>query len=129
VSTPSPPGTEERFGTGGYVYASTAVWRGVVLVGSYDHTFYAINGATGRMRWAFDAGGKISGAASVIDGIVYFSTLDPHKTYALNAATGRLIETWGDGEYSPAVAADGQLYLVGVGRIYALVPRRRAKRN
>jgi outer membrane protein assembly factor BamB len=112
-----------RFTTGTYVYASPAVWRGIVLVGSYDHRFYAINGATGTMRWDFDAGGKISGAASVVDGIVYFSTLDPHKTYALDAATGRVTEQWNDGDYSPAIAAYGRLFLVGLGRMYALAPR------
>jgi outer membrane protein assembly factor BamB len=111
------------FSTGGYVYASTAVWRGIVLVGSYDHNFYAINGATGTERWSFPAGGPISGAASVIDGLVYFSTLEPHKTYALEAGGGRLRETWPDGEYSPAIAAYGHLFLIGQGRIYALAPR------
>jgi outer membrane protein assembly factor BamB len=112
-----------KFGTGRYVYASPAVWRGIVLVGSYDHRFYAINGATGSERWVFNAGGPISGAASVIDGLVYFSTLNPHRTYALNAAGGRLREKWNDGEYSPAIAGYGHLFLVGVGEIYALEPR------
>ena len=112
------------FGTGGYVYASTAVWRGIVLVGSYDHNFYAINGASGTERWSFPAGGPISGAASVINGIVYFSTLGhPGKTYAVNANTGRLVEKWHDGDYSPAIAAYGRLFLIGLGRIYALEPR------
>lgn len=110
------------FPTGGYVYASTAVWRGVVLVGSYDHNFYAINGADGSERWQFAAGGPISGAASVVNGIVYFSTLT-HKTYAINVATGNLVAHWNDGDYSPAVAAYGKLFLVGLGRIYALEPR------
>jgi outer membrane protein assembly factor BamB len=111
-----------RFATGGYVYASPAVWRGVVLVGSYDHTFYAINGATGTLRWDFHAGDAISGAASVIDGIVYFSTF-AHRTYALTATGGRSVTQWHDGEYSPAIADDGHLYLVGLGRLYALAPR------
>jgi outer membrane protein assembly factor BamB len=110
------------FKTGGYVYASPAVWRGIVLAGSYDDTFYAINGATGTLRWSFHADGAITGAASVIDGVVYFST-EARTTYALDAATGRRIEKWDDGEYSPAVAADGRLFLVGLGRIYALEPR------
>jgi outer membrane protein assembly factor BamB len=111
------------FGTGGYVYASTAVWRGIVLVGSYDTNFYAINSTTGSERWSFDAGGNISGSASVIDGIVYFSTLSPHRTYAVDVASGHLVEKWNDGDYSPAVAAGGRLFLVGLGRIYALEPR------
>ncbi|HUZ16081.1 MAG TPA: PQQ-binding-like beta-propeller repeat protein [Gaiellaceae bacterium] len=112
------------FPTGGWVYASTAVWRGIVLVGSYDHNFYAINAASGSERWAFPADGPISGAASVINGIVYFSTLGhPGTTYAVSALTGHLIEKWNDGDYSPAIAADGRLFLIGLGRIYALEPR------
>jgi outer membrane protein assembly factor BamB len=110
------------FPTHNYVYASPAVWHGIVLVGSYDKNFYAIDGETGALRWRFRAAGPISGAASVINGLVYFSTLRPHKTYALDAATGRLVETWDDGAYSPAVAGDGLLFLVGLGRIYALAP-------
>jgi outer membrane protein assembly factor BamB len=111
------------YGTGSYVYASPAVWRGLVLIGSYDHTFYALDAATGSRRWSLAAHAPISGAASVVDGIVYFSSFD-HRTYALAAASGRLRKQWQDGEYSPAVAGDGRLYLVGLGRIYALAPRR-----
>jgi outer membrane protein assembly factor BamB len=110
------------FGTRGYVYASPAVWQGLVLVGSYDHEFYALDGATGSLRWGFHANAPISGAASVIGGIVYFSTFG-HRTYALAAGTGRVAREWGDGEYSPAVAGYGRLYLVGLGRLYALAPR------
>ena len=111
------------FGTGSYVYASPAVWHGLVLIGSYDHTFYVIGASTGVLRWKFFAHAPISGAASVIGGIVYFSTFD-HRTYSLTAASGELREHWPDGEYSPAVAGDGRLYLVGLGRIYAFAPRR-----
>lgn len=109
-------------GLGGYVYAAPAVWRGLVLVGSYDHDFYALDGATGSIRWRFDAGGPVSGAASVVDGVVYLSSF-AHRTYALAAESGRLLEQWRDGDYSPAVAAYGRLYLVGLGRLYALAPR------
>ena len=111
------------FGTGSYVYASPAVWHGLVLLGSYDRAFYAIAGATGQLRWSFRTSASISGAASVVEGLVYFSSFD-HRTYALDAASGHLREEWHDGEYSPAVAGGGRLYLVGLGRIYALTPRR-----
>jgi outer membrane protein assembly factor BamB len=110
------------FGTGGYVYASPAVWRGLVLVGSYDHDFYALDEAGGSLRWSFHANAPVSGAASVVDGIVYFSTFG-HRTYALAAGTGHIAGEWADGEYSPAVAGYGRLYLVGLGRLYALAPR------
>jgi len=59
----------------------------------------------------------------VVEGIVYFSSFD-HRTYALLGTSGHLRAEWRDGEYSPAVAGNGHLYLVGLGRIYALVPLR-----
>jgi outer membrane protein assembly factor BamB len=108
--------------TGGYVYASPAVSGGLVFVGSYDNTFYAFDAATGAVRWRFHADGAISGAASVIGRVVYFSTFH-ERTYALSAATGRRLDAWPDGKYSPAVADPDRLYLVGLGRLYALVRR------
>jgi len=105
----------------GRIYAFSA--RSGDVVGSYDHSFYALEGGTGSLRWSFHAGASISGAASVVDDIVYFSSFD-HRTYALLAASGRLRAEWADGEYSPAVAGNGRLYLVGLGRIYALRPAR-----
>jgi outer membrane protein assembly factor BamB len=111
------------FGTGSYVYASPAVWNGLVLVGSYDHDFYALADGTGSLRWRFRTQAAISGAASVVNGFVYFSNFD-HRTYALAAQSGHLRAEWPDGEYSPAVAGNGRLYLVGLGRIYALTPAR-----
>jgi eukaryotic-like serine/threonine-protein kinase len=98
------------------------VWGGLVLVGSYDHDFYALEGGSGSLRWTYRTGAPISGAASVVDGLVYFSSF-AHRTYALTAGGGRLRAEWPDGEYSPVVAGDGRLYLVGLGRIYALTPR------
>jgi outer membrane protein assembly factor BamB len=108
--------------TGGYIYASPAIWRGRVLVGSYNHRFYAFDAGTGDIRWQFGAGGTISGSATVIDGLVYFSTFK-ERTYALSAANGRQVATWADGKYSPAVADSKHLYLVGLGKLYALAPR------
>ncbi len=108
--------------TGGYVYASPAVWRGRILVGSYDHGFYAFDAGTGAALWRFDAGGPISGSATVIDGLVYFSTFR-RRTFALDASHGRQVATWPDGEYSPVVADATHLYLVGLGRLYALAER------
>jgi len=108
-------------GTGGYVYASPAVWNGLVLVGSYSRRFTAFRAATGDVRWSFDANGPISGSATVIDGVVYFATLEK-RTYALDALTGRLLWTFPDGKYTPAVAAKGRLFLVGYGVVYGMVP-------
>jgi outer membrane protein assembly factor BamB len=97
-----------------------------VLIGSYNHRFYAFDAGTGDVRWEFDAGGVISGSASVIDGLVYFSTFK-EQTYALRASSGREVVQWGDGKYSPAVADATRLYFVGLGKLYALSPTRRKR--
>jgi len=108
--------------TGGYVYASPAIWRSLVLIGSYDKSFYAFDAATGDMRWRFNANGPISGSATVLNGVVYFSTFN-ERTYALDAATGHLRWTWPDGKYSPVVSDTRQMYLTGLGRLYAMVEK------
>src|SRR5205814_8135741 len=100
---------------------SPAVWHRYVLVGSYEHRFYAFDAGTGDVRWRFGANGAISGAATVIDGLVYFSTFR-ERTYALDAASGRQVATWPDGKYSPAIADPEHLYLVGLGRLCGRAP-------
>jgi outer membrane protein assembly factor BamB len=110
------------YGTGGYVYASPAVWNGFVLAGSYSGRFYAFDAATGERRWTFTANGPISGSATVIGDVVYFATLE-RRTYALSARTGKLLWMFPDGKYTPAVAVKGHLYLVGYARVYGMVPR------
>jgi outer membrane protein assembly factor BamB len=108
--------------TGGYVYASPAVWNDLVLVGSYSGRFYAFDAATGAKRWQFDAHGKISGSATVIGDVVYFATLK-QRTYALNARTGKQLWSFPDGKYTPVVAVEGRLFLIGYGTVYGMVPK------
>lgn len=109
--------------TGGYVYSSAAVWRDRVYAGSYSGRFFAFDAATGAIRWQFKADGPISGSPSVVAGRVYFATLKG-TTYALDARTGGLSWTFPDGKYSPVVADDNRLYLVGYTRLYGLDEQR-----
>jgi outer membrane protein assembly factor BamB len=109
-------------GTGGYVYSSPAVWQGRVYAGSYSKKLYAFDAATGEIVWEFDADGPISGAPTVMAGNVYAATLEG-TTYALNARTGRQVWTFPDGKYTPLVADQDRVYLVGYGRVYGLVRR------
>ena len=109
--------------TGGYVYASPAVWRQRVYAGSYSGRFYCFDAATGDVRWSFQANGSISGSATIVAGRVFFATLK-QRTYALDARTGRELWSFPDGKYSPVVADDERLYLVGYTRIYGLDQKR-----
>src|SRR3954469_9814741 len=112
--------------TGGYVYASPAVWNQLVLVGSYSKKFFAFDAATGAERWHFKTNGRISGSAVVIGNVVYVATLGKKRrgrTYALNARTGKLLWSYPDGKYTPAVAEKGRLFLIGYARVYGMVER------
>lgn len=108
--------------TGGYVYSSPAVWNRTVYAGSYDDKLYALDAATGDVRWTFRGNGDISGSPAVIDGVVYFATLK-ERTYALDARTGKRLWSFPDGKYTPVVADDERLYLVGHARLYGMVQR------
>jgi outer membrane protein assembly factor BamB len=108
------------------VYASPAIWKGLVLVGSYSKRFFAFDAATGDVKWSYRVTSPISGSATVIGNIVYFATLGKKtngRTYALNARTGKLVWSYPDGKYTPAVAEKGRLFLVGYARVYGMVPK------
>ena len=114
--------------TGAYVYASPAVadLPGVgptVYVGSYDGNFYAFNAHTGAIRWRYAAGGRISGSATILGDIVYFSTLGVRTTTGLDARTGRRVFLWHDGAFNPVIADPAHVYLTGYSTLYELIPR------
>ena len=54
---------------------------------------------------------------TMIDGVVYFSTLKG-RTFALDARNGKLLWTFPDGKYAAVVADRERLYLVGYTRVY-----------
>jgi outer membrane protein assembly factor BamB len=109
--------------TGGYVYSSAAVWQRKVYVGSYSRHFYALDAGSGDVVWSFPTSKAISGAPTVLDGIVYFSTLGG-QTFGLDAETGKKLWEFDDGKYSPVVADEHRVYLVGYRKLYGLVPKR-----
>jgi len=115
-------------GTGGYVYSSPAVaqvpgGRPTVYAGSYSGKFYALDARSGEVRWTHDAKGKISGGATIVGDIVYFSNLRKKSTVGLGARTGRKVFDFGRGAYNPVVSDGKRLYLTGYSSLYALVPK------
>jgi outer membrane protein assembly factor BamB len=109
-----------------FVYSSAAIADRTIYVGSYDHRLHALDAVTGKERWTFDAGERISGSASVIGRLVYVSTLATGgrkgTTFALDTATGTQVWSFPDGRYSPAVAVEGTLILCGRQVLYGLAP-------
>jgi len=72
------------------VAATPVVEDSTVLVGSRDHSFYALDAVTGQARWSYPTKGEIYDRAIASEGRVYFSSGDGFL-YALELATGHLL--------------------------------------
>jgi outer membrane protein assembly factor BamB len=110
--------------TGGYVYAAPAVgavkgMRPAVFIGSYSGRFMALDARSGGVIWSRGGYGTISGAASVIGRVVYFSSLTARRTWALSAKTGRTLWSIGKGAFNPAISDGKRVYITGYGSQYA----------
>jgi outer membrane protein assembly factor BamB len=149
VFAPNTDGTVYAFGArtgkllwarsvGTYAYTAPALWRRKVYVGTWDGNFTALDAATGEVRWRFDAPSAITGAPTVLSGLVYFSTCarcglggqrrvktGRKGTFALDARNGQLVWSFFDGKYSPLVADPKRVYIIGQRTLYAMIPRAR----
>lgn len=115
--------------TGAYVYASPAVadvpgLGPTVFLGSYDENFYAFDARTGAVRWRYPSGGRISGSATIIGNVVYFSDLGTHTTTGLDVTTGKPVFKFHDGAFNPVVADPKTVYLSGYSKLYQMLPGR-----
>jgi polyvinyl alcohol dehydrogenase (cytochrome) len=82
-----------------FVSATPSVVDGVVYVGAWNGTMYALDAFSGQPLWTFnindpspeDRGGfpGIQSSATVVEGVVYFGAADAN-VYALDALTGAL---------------------------------------
>jgi len=69
--------------------SSPAVADGIVYFGSGDNFVYAIDAATGVLRWKFETGGVVHASPAIADGRVYIGSFDAYF-YALDAASGNV---------------------------------------
>jgi len=68
-----------------HVYSSPAVSDGVVYIGSVDKKVYALDAATGALKWNYTTGGYIGSSPAVCSGVVYIGS-DDMKVYAFACA-------------------------------------------
>jgi outer membrane protein assembly factor BamB len=118
-------------GPGGYIYASPALAkpRGLgptVYIGAHDSRFYALDARSGQVRWSKGTKGAISGSATVVGDYVYFSALHGRMTYGVRARDGKEAFRRRQGAFSPAIADERRLYLIGYSTITALDPQAEA---
>ncbi len=120
-------------GTGSYVYSSPAVaqvpgMRPRVFFGSYDGNFYAVDARNGKVAWSHRDGGKISGGATVVGDIVYFSNYGKKDTTGLGVRTGKEVFHMGRGAFNPVISDGRTIFLTGYSSLYALRPQKKIGR-
>ncbi|MBV9271874.1 MAG: PQQ-binding-like beta-propeller repeat protein [Candidatus Eremiobacteraeota bacterium] len=69
--------------------SSPAIWNETVFIGSGDGNIYALNAASGKVRWRFATGDVVHATPAIAGGVVYVGSWDRYF-YALDAATGTL---------------------------------------
>lgn len=67
--------------------SSPVVADGTVYFGSGDGNLYALDAATGDLRWKFRTGDVVHASPAYADGVVYFGSWDSYF-YAVDARTG-----------------------------------------
>jgi outer membrane protein assembly factor BamB len=102
-----------------FYLSSPAVWNGAVYFGSGDTNIYALDAASGKLKWKFKTGDVVHASPAIADGVLYVGSWDSYF-YALDAASGA--EKWrfktGEdheisnqvGIQSSAAVADGVIY-------------------
>jgi outer membrane protein assembly factor BamB len=102
-----------------FFLSSPVVWSGAVYFGSGDANIYALDGASGQLKWKFKTGDVVHASPAISNGTLFVGSWDSYF-YALDAATGA--EKWrfktGEdpdthnqvGIQSSAAVADGVVY-------------------
>ena len=98
---------------------SPAIWSGAVYFGSGDGNIYALDAATGVLKWKFQTGNVVHASPAIVDGKLYIGSWDSYF-YALDAATGKELWRFKTGEdpeihnqvgiQSSATVANGIVY-------------------
>lgn len=102
-----------------FYLSSPVIGQGLVYFGSGDGFVYALDAATGTMKWRFRTGDVVHASPALAKGVLYVGSWDTYF-YALDAATGK--EKWhfktGEdrlthnqtGIQSSAIVVDGMVY-------------------
>ena len=99
--------------------SSPAVWNGKVYFGSGDGNIYALDAATGSVKWKFHTGDVVHASPAIADGRLYIGSWDSYF-YALDANSGKQLWRFKTGEdpdihnqvgiQSSATVAQGMVY-------------------
>jgi len=116
------PAWSRPFTTEGRVWATPLVISDTVYVSSLDHNLYALDLATGRERWRFEAGGALAAPPLNLDDTLFVGSFD-NKLYALRREDGSPVWQFeGENWFWGTPTTDGtRIYAADVdGNVYAL---------
>ena len=80
-----------------FYLSSPVVWNGGVYFGSGDTNVYALEAASGNLKWKFKTGDVVHGSPAISDGDLYVGSWDSYF-YALDASSGKEIWRFKTGE-------------------------------
>ena len=80
-----------------FYLSSPVVWNGGVYFGSGDTNVYALEAASGNLKWKFKTGDVVHGSPAISDGNLYVGSWDSYF-YALDASSGKEIWRFKTGE-------------------------------
>ena len=121
---PRKTGEKWRTKIGGNVLSSPVQYDDMIYVGS-DDGFFALNAASGKVKWKIAVEGKskelkgVVSSACIADGLVFFVGTDG-KLYCVDALTGKVKwkkepkGTWGKGQASSPGVAYGLVFSRGL---------------
>ncbi len=72
-----------------FFLSSPAVWHDTVYFGSGDNNVYALDAASGQLRWKFATGNVVHASPALADGTLFIGSWDSYF-YALDAQSGKL---------------------------------------
>ena len=113
------PATESAPDPFDFYLSSPVVWQGAVFFGSGDGNVYALDAASGEVKWKFPTGDVVHASPAIAGGTLFVGSWDTYF-YALDANTGRLKWRFKTGEddnihnqtgiQSSAIVSDGMVY-------------------
>jgi outer membrane protein assembly factor BamB len=112
----------DPFVTGGAIWSTPRVERGVAYFGSHDHKVYAVTLNDGKELWSYETEGVVAGRPLVFDGKVIAGSFDT-SLYALSVEDGeRIWSVEGENWFWAGAVTDGQTIFAPNmdGNIYAI---------
>ena len=70
------------------IKSSPVVVEGLVLIGSYDGNLYALDAASGKLKWKVETDGPVHATPAIHNGVAYIAGCDEHFR-AIRIADGR----------------------------------------